>query len=163
MQNSLANNLRSKQKSDQLNDIIKDIIKYKKLRTRRIASTVLFAAGLGISLFAPTSQNALNIVTALERYQSGGILLCVAPLLGYLYLIEKAVTRHIATHRHISAYDCGLMVLPLIFIAAIDINLLPLNYGLANILSCSLASVIMWPTKRRRRYYKKKHIDKRTK
>ena len=163
MPHSLAESLKSKHSKHNISDVFYDIINIRNDFTlKRNISAISLLAGIALSAFLTDKHTALELPNLIQRYDKMGLILALFPILTFFYFLERTAVRHIASRKRLSHINATIMFAPILLLIALDLGLINSSY---NIISCALlltATFLLWPQKRKKSYYTKKHIDKRT-
>jgi hypothetical protein len=163
---SLAESLRGNRgERFQFKDILYDIFneKFFNLKHRRRMAAICFSAGVLLSFSTSPLTQSLSLPPLLTRLNMAGFLVGVLPLLALAYVIERVIRLHSQTKGQISpVYKFIFIASPLILLL-LDSGLSGAAYNICNLFFFTAATALLWPLKKRRSYYTKKHIDKRTK
>lgn len=129
---------------------------------RKKYALAAFGTGVATTIFSPNITNALSMPTMLARLDMAGFLFAALPFLAVLYLIDRTLRSYKATKSELSPIYNFMFITAPCLIALFDSGIIGAPFHMINLAGFALATALLWPTKRRRNYYSKKHIDKRT-
>lgn len=162
---SLAQSLRHNAPKLHFKDIIYDIFK-NKLTTYK--SRQQYARGLAISgfssvLITQSNLEILNIANFMSRLENLGFIFATLPWLGALYIWDKHIRYSLISRTKLPLFDniLYLSIVPLCL--ALDTNLISQSNNILGLALLALSAKLYSPARKRRSYYCKKAIDKRTK
>lgn len=163
---SLASCLRIKpRQKTHFKDSSFDIFKVSalQLKYRKKVALLCFAAAMILSFSNPAALQNLSLPTLLTRLEMGGFIFAAVPLLAIAYIIERVVSLNNRVKGQISPLYSTIFIAPPLIVTALDSGALGAPYNILNLFFFAAATALLWPSKKRRSYYTKKHIDKRTK
>tara|TARA_R110002124_G_scaffold149220_1_gene314975 strand:- start:110919 stop:111431 length:513 start_codon:yes stop_codon:yes gene_type:complete len=158
---SLAGCLKKPRKNTAINDIAYSIINslFFRYELRQSISYVGFSLAAILSLTSPAALNIFAIADFSTRFQYGGVMLALAPLLFCLYFCDQAMHRFFKRTKQRHLVNRIIMLTAPFMPIALDLGFLS---GQTNILTAALflaSSAIIWPQRRKRNYYAKKRPD----
>jgi|TARA_R110002126_G_scaffold13118_7_gene57304 hypothetical protein len=132
------------------------------LDLRKKYAVMTFAIGIFVTLSSSMHLDALSMPSLLTRLDMAGFIFAALPFLAILYMAERIIRGYKATRTQLNPFYNFIFVAPFGIIAVLDSGLINASYNVINIFAFALSAGLLWPTKKRRCYYAKKHIDKRT-
>ncbi len=162
---SLAASLRQSNAKASIKDIIYDILNVHNysMKTRTIIARCIYGSGFTAALAINTAGNILTLPQFSLRADNFGLIAAIAPWLFGLYVWDKHLRHSIISRKKPNIMDrfLFLSIVPILLI--LDTPLTTLQNNILTLAAFSLAALFFSPLRKRRSYYTKKHIDKRTK
>lgn len=162
---SLAASLRHSSAKMQINDVLYNIFNLHNYSTkiRTIIARCAYGSGFAAALAINTADNILTLPQFSLRTGDFGLIAAIAPWLFGLYVWDKHIRHSIISRKKPNIMDrvLFLSIVPILLI--LDTPLTTLQNNVLNLAAFGIAALFFSPLRKRRSYYTKKHIDKRTK